>query len=109
MEITEQNRVQVAMMASMVGATVAYATGRAHTKFDNFVVGGAFTGFAAYRDPRATLLGTLLVAAVEGAIWGATDRIVPHIKDRILPPPELKKGIVPESARAPQLAPAAGW
>lgn len=109
MEITEQNRIQVAMMASMVGATIAYATGRAHTKFDNFIIGGAFTGFAAYRDPRASLLSTLLVAAVEGAIWGATDRIVPHIKDRILPPPELKKGIVPESARAGQPIPAAGW
>lgn len=109
MEITEQNRVQVAIMSAMVGATVAYATGRPHTKFDNFVVGGAFTGFAAYRDPRASLLSTLFVAAIEGAIWGVTDRIVPHIKDRLLPPPELKKGIVPASAQTPQAAPAAGW
>jgi len=108
MEITDQNRVQVAMMASMVGATVAYLTGRTHTKFDNFIIGGAFTGFAAYRDPRASLLGTLLVAAIEGAIWGGTDRVVPGIKDWILPPPEMKKGtpaLAPPSAQ-PAVA---GW
>jgi len=49
-----------------------------------------------------------LVAAIEGAIWGGTDRVVPGIKDWILPPPEMKKGtpaLAPPSAQ-PAVA---GW
>lgn len=71
--------------AAAVGALVAVLSGRARTRIDNFVIGGLFTGFAAYRDPRATVLQTLAVAAVEGAIWGITDRIVPEIKESLLP------------------------
>jgi len=86
-----------AVTAGIIGAMVAVATGRTHTRIDNMMIGGLFTGFAAYRDPRATLGGTLLVAAVEGAIWGVTDRVVPRIKDYVMPPPEMQKGLVPES------------
>jgi hypothetical protein len=68
-----------------VGATVAVLTGRERTRFDNLVIGGTFTAFASYRDPRASVASTLLVAAIEGAIWGVTDRVVPHVKEALLP------------------------
>ncbi len=71
--------------AWLVGASVAVLTGRTKTRFDNLIIGGTFTAFAAYRDPRATVGQTLLVAALEGAIWGTTDRLVPMIKDKLLP------------------------
>ncbi len=71
--------------AGIVGAVVAVLTGRPRTRIDNLLIGGLFTGFAAYRDPRATILQTLAVAAVEGAIWGVTDRIVPEMKEALLP------------------------
>ncbi len=91
----ESQRVQTAILAGLFGATVAVLSGREHTRLDNFMIGGLFTAFAAYRDPRGTVLGTVAVAGVEGAIWGATDRIVPHIKDYLMPPPEMQKGLVP--------------
>lgn len=85
----ESQRTQTALMAGMCGAVVALMAGRDVTRLDNFLIGGLFTGFAAYRDPRANAYATLLTACVEGAIWGVTDRVVPHIKDALLaPPPE---------------------
>lgn len=73
-------------VAGIFGATLAAFVGRPHTRLDNFLIGGLFAGFAAYRDPRDTLPKTLLVAAVEGVLWGASDRIAPHIKDALMPP-----------------------
>lgn len=73
------------VLAGIIGATIAVLSGRPRTRIDNFFVGGLFTAFAAYRDPRASVVGTLAVAAVEGAIWGVTDRIVPEIKEWLLP------------------------
>ena len=75
----------VPFACAAVGAAVAVATGRERTRLDNFMIGGLFTGFASYRDPRANVWQTLMVAAVEGAIWGITDRIVPQIKEALLP------------------------
>jgi hypothetical protein len=73
------------LAAWVVGASVAVATGRKRTRFDNLIIGGTFTAFAAYRDPRATVAATLFVAAIEGAIWGITDRLVPSVKESLLP------------------------
>lgn len=96
LDLTNENqRVQTAILAGLVGATVAVLAGRARTRVDNLVIGGLFTAFAAYRDPRATVVGTLAVASVEGAIWGVTDRLVPQLKDYLMPPPEMEKGLVP--------------
>ena len=92
-DVVEQSKVQTALMAAMVGATVAVLSGRERTRLDNFMIGGLFTGFAAYRDPRGSVLGTLAVAAVEGAIWGVTDRLVPQLKDYVMPPPEMQKAL----------------
>jgi len=90
-------RVKVAVAAGALGATIAVLVGRRITRIDNVVIGGLFTGFAAYRDPRGTTTGTMIVAAIEGAIWGATDQFVPKLKDYLMPPPELHKGLVPSS------------
>lgn len=89
-------RTKVAVAAGVLGAAVAVVIGRSHTRVDNMLIGGLFTGFAAYRDPRSTLAGTLLIAAVEGAIWGVTDQLAPKIKDYVARPPEMQKGLVPE-------------
>lgn len=75
----------VPLGAALVGAGVAVLSGRERTRLDNLLIGGLFTGFAAYRDPRATVLQTLVVAAIEGLIWGVTDRIVPEVKEALLP------------------------
>ncbi len=77
--------VQTALIAGTVGAFMAAMTGRERTLIDNVLVGGLFTALAAYRDPRATSLATVSVAAVEGLIWGATDRLIPAFKERIMP------------------------
>lgn len=96
----ESVRVQTAIAAGFVGAAVAVICGRERTRFDNMAIGGLFTGFAAYRDPRAQLWQTLMVASIEGAIWGVTDRIVPQIKDALLaPPPETDTGAQNTSAQ----------
>lgn len=73
------------ILSGVVGAIVAVALGRPHTRVDNTLIGGLFTGFAAYRDPRATVASTLVVAVIEGAIWGVTDRTTPLIKEALLP------------------------
>lgn len=75
------------ILSGVVGAITAVALGRAHTRVDNTLIGGLFTGFAAYRDPRATVASTLIVAVVEGAIWGITDRTTPLIKEALMPAP----------------------
>ena len=75
----------VSVLSGMLGSVVAVVAGREKTRLDNAIIGGLFTGFAAYRDPRATLTLTLLVAALEGAIWGITDRTTPLIKEALLP------------------------
>ena len=77
----------VPILSGILGATVAVALGRAHTRVDNTLIGGLFTGFAAYRDPRASIASTLVVAVVEGAIWGITDRTTPLIKEALMPSP----------------------
>lgn len=73
------------VVSGMLGAGVAVACGRPHTRIDNTLIGGLFTGFAAYRDPRATVTMTIIVALVEGAIWGITDRTTPLIKEALMP------------------------
>lgn len=77
--------VKIAILAGFVGAATAAVVGRQRTRVDNLLVGGLFTALAAYRDPRASAGATWLVAAVEGTTWGLTDRLVPAIKDRLLP------------------------
>jgi len=77
--------VWVPILSGIVGAITAVALGRPHTRVDNTLIGGLFTGFAAYRDPRASVASTLVVAVVEGAIWGITDRTTPLIKDALMP------------------------
>jgi len=72
-------------LCALVGAGIAVVSGRPRTRIDNFLIGGLFTGFAAYRDPRATVAQTVGVAALEGLIWGVTDRIVPEVKEALLP------------------------
>jgi hypothetical protein len=73
------------IVSGVLGAIVAVAIGRVHTRVDNTLIGGLFTGFAAYRDPRATVASTLVVAVIEGAIWGVTDRTTPLIKEALMP------------------------
>jgi hypothetical protein len=80
-----ESPIATSLIAGALGAIVSTALGRSHTRIDNFLVGGLFTGFAAYRDPRSTIGLTLLVAAIEGAIWGITDRTTPLIKEALLP------------------------
>ena len=87
--MTVDKPILVSLMAGLIGATIAAATGRENTRLENTLIGGLFTGFAAFRDPRASTGMTLVVAAAEGAIWGLTDRTTPMIKDWILPPAEL--------------------
>ena len=99
---TEQGRVQTALVCAMVGAAAAVLIGRKKTQVDNFMIGGLFTGFAAYRDPRATVLSTMFVAAIEGTIWGVTDRLVPQLKDVLLPPPP--ESPPPTSVELPEVA-----
>jgi hypothetical protein len=76
------------LAAWVVGASLAMLTGRKRTRFDNFIIGGTFTAFAAFRDPRASVGATLAVAALEGAIWGGTDQLVPVIKEALMPAEE---------------------
>lgn len=73
------------LIAGLLGGTIALFAGRERTRFDNFVIGGLFAGFAAWRDPRATMLSTLVVAGIEGGIWGVTDRLVPELKEAVMP------------------------
>ena len=73
------------LAAGIIGGIVACIAGRERTRIDNFVIGGLFAGLASFRDPRANIAQTLLVASIEGLVWGATDRIVPEIKEKILP------------------------
>lgn len=92
------------ILSGVVGATIAVAFGRRHTKLDNTLIGGLFTGFASYRDPRETVASTLLVAAVEGAIWGITDRSTPHIKNWLMPPEHDEPELGPEPESDPLIA-----
>lgn len=85
------------VLSGLIGAGLAVALGRPHTRVDNTLIGGLFTGFAAYRDPRATVASTVLVAAVEGAIWGVTDRTTPIIKEWLMPA-ESTEHLEPETA-----------
>lgn len=79
------NLVQTAIVAGAIGAVTSAVTGRSLTRIDNVLVGGLFTMLAAYRDPRSTPVATWLVAATEGAVWGITDRLVPRLKDVVMP------------------------
>lgn len=72
-------------LAALVGATAGCLSGRERTRLDNFLIGGLFTGSVAFRDPRANVAETLVVAALEGLIWGITDRLIPELKDKLLP------------------------
>lgn len=76
---------QTAILAGFAGALAACASGRARTRLDNLIIGGTFTAFAAYRDPRRSAGGTLLVAIGEGLLWGVTDRLSPKLKELIMP------------------------
>lgn len=78
----------VPWLSGAIGATIAVALGRSGTKtrIANAVIGGSFAGSAAYIDYQSTVTKTLLVAAVEGAIWGITDRSTPMIKEALLGP-----------------------
>jgi hypothetical protein len=68
------------ILAGVVGGLGAAAAGREETRFDNFVVGGLFTAFAAGREPLAHQEHTLALAFVEGAAWGTYDRVAPLFK-----------------------------
>lgn len=75
----------VPFLAGAIAGTVACLIGRERTRIDNFFLGGLLAGFAAFRDPRPTVVQTLVVASVEGAIAGVADRVVPAIKEALLP------------------------
>jgi hypothetical protein len=74
------------IVAAIVGGTIAMLCGRERTRLDNAIIGAIFTASTAYRDPRSQAWETVAVAAVEGAVWGATDRLVPMLKDYLIPP-----------------------
>jgi hypothetical protein len=78
----------VPFAAALIAGSVAMLTGRCRTRLDNFFLGGLLAGFAAFRDPRPTIAQTLIVASVEGAIAGAADRVIPLVKEAILPDAE---------------------
>lgn len=80
----------VPWLSGAIGATLGAALGRPEprTRLANAAIGGIFTGSAAYIDYQTSISKTLLVAAVEGAIWGITDRTTPLIKHAILGHPE---------------------
>lgn len=77
--------VRTALIAGVMGAIAASAVGRERTRIDNLVIGGSFTAFAAYRDPRNSTTATVLLALGEGLLWGITDRMAPHVKELIWP------------------------
>ena len=81
-------------LSGAIGATLGAALGRSNpkTRVANAFIGGIFTGSAAYIDFQSTISKTLLVAAVEGAIWGITDRTTPLIKEALLGPHEAHEG-----------------
>lgn len=83
------NAYQTAAVAGIVGGLCATVIGREKTRIDNAILGALVAGFAAYRDPRATVAGTVGIAAVEGVLWGGFDRLSPKIKDIFVPSPEL--------------------
>ena len=80
-----------AVLCGLVGGVLATMLGRKRTRIDNFMIASLFTGFAAYRDPRSELQSTLLIAAAEGALWGAMDHLIPNIKDRFFDPHQTQR------------------
>lgn len=88
------------LLCGLVGGALAAVIGREKTRIDNFALGGLFSGFAAYRDPRASVGGTLLVAIVEGAIAGVADRLVPELKEALLPAEHHDDALAPSAVIA---------
>ncbi len=82
----DQKQVLTILLAGMIGASAAALIGRERTQIANLVVGGVFTGLAAYYDPQNSSVLTIATAAVEGAAWGVADRVVPIVKERLLHP-----------------------
>ncbi len=80
--------IETVVTAGLVGAIAASLSGRERTRIDNLLIGGVFTAFAAYRDPRSTPQGTVLVALGEGLLWGLTDRLAPTMKELVMPSAE---------------------
>ncbi len=79
---------RTSICAGFVGAFTAMMLGRDRTRVDNLIIGGIFTAFAAYRDPRGSEPATIAMAVLEGALWGFTDRMSPVVKDLLTPSPE---------------------
>lgn len=79
---------RTSICAGFVGAFTAMMLGRERTRLDNLIIGGIFTAFAAYRDPRGSEPATIAVAVLEGALWGLTDRMAPKVKDLLTPSTE---------------------
>jgi len=64
------------LIAGLLGGALALVSGRRETRFENFLVGALFTGFSAYRDPRASNAALVGVASAQGVAWGVADRAV---------------------------------
>lgn len=79
------------LLAGALGGLAAAITGREKTRYANFAIGALFAASAAWYDKPGGTGVTLAVAAVEGVIWGATDRYIPMLKQAVLHPTEPAK------------------
>jgi hypothetical protein len=84
----DQNHLHTILLAGVLGGAAASLLGREKTRVANFAVGCLFTGVVAYYDPAGSPMMTVLMSGLEGAAWGAYDRFVPALKERLLAPHE---------------------
>ena len=82
----DQDHLYTVLIAGLMGAASASLIGRERTRIANLAVGGLFTALMAHYDPQGSAVMTIATAAIEGAVWGATDRFVPALKARVLHP-----------------------
>jgi len=86
-----QDELFTILLSGLAGAAAASLVGRDRTRIANLAVGGLFTALMAYYDPQQNATMTVLVAAIEGGAWGAADRFVPALKERVLHPETAEK------------------
>jgi hypothetical protein len=84
----DQNHLYTIMLSGLLGGAAASLLGREKTRVANLAIGCLFTSIVAYYDPQGSPVMTILTSGLEGAAWGAYDRFVPALKERLLAPHE---------------------
>lgn len=79
-----QSTLYTILLSGAFGGIAASLIGRERTRIGNFAVGALFTGLMAYYDPQKSIAWTVATAAVEGGVWGLTDRYVPELKHAVI-------------------------